>query len=406
MRDLYILLATSFIRATAVSLLGVLLGIYLAEVGFSASQIGYVVGAGLTGTTVASLLAAFFGDHHGRKRMFIEMALLTAAGAAVLCFTNAFWVILSAAFVGMVNGMGRDRGPALVLDQSVLPAYVSDQQRTRAFAYYNVLKDLGHALGSLLAGIPWVLHETANFSTLDGQRTAIGLYTAAMLVTAIAYLGLSSKVEIPPDLSVTGVSPQTRRTLWRISSLFALDSLGSGFFTNALLSYFFFERFGASPGAIGILFFFGRLANACSYFAAAWLAKRIGLLNTMVFTHIPSSLLLVFVAFAPTFPIAAVLFILRETLVEMDVPTRASYVVAVVAPTERTLASGITSLARTAGWAVSPFFAGALMQNVSLATPLFLGAAIKITYDVALFISFRNLRPPEELQNHAGNDKV
>ncbi len=227
--------------------------------------------------------------------------------------------------------MGRDRGPALVLDQSVLPAFVSDQQRTRAFAYYNVLKDLGHALGSLLAGVPWVLQETANLSAVDGQRAAIGLYTAASLVTAIAYLWLSPKVEIPPDLTVTGISPQTRRTLWRISSLFALDSLGSGFFTTALLSYFFFERFGASPGAIGTLFFFGRIANACSYFAAAWLAKRIGLLNTMVFTHIPSSLLLVLVAFAPKFPVAAVLFILREVLVEMDVPTCASYVVSVVA---------------------------------------------------------------------------
>jgi len=398
MRDLYILLATSFVRATAVSFLGVLLAIYLAEVGFSASEIGYVVGTGLAGAAVASLIAAFLGDRHGRKRMFVEIALLSGAGAAILAFSDSLLVVLIAAFVGMLNGMGRDRGPALVLDQAVLPGFLGQEERTRAFAIYNVLKDLGHALGALLAGTPSLLEKAVDLPAVDAQRVGIGLYVVASLITALAYLSLSRQVELPPDLTVTGVTPQTRRTLWRISSLFAVDSVGSGFFTNALLSYFFFERFGASAGAIGVLFFLARIANAASCFAAAWLARRIGLLNTMVFTHIPSSLLLVLVAFAPTYPIAAVLFLLREALVEMDVPTRASYVMAVVEPNERTLASGVTSLARTAGWAVSPFFAGILMHNVSLATPLLVGAAIKIAYDLALFLAFRNLRPREELQ--------
>jgi MFS family permease len=401
MRDVYILLATSVIRAAAVSFLGVLLGIYLAEVGFSATEIGYVVGAGLSGATVASLIAAFFGDRHGRKRMFIELALISAAGAAILAVANSLWLVMAAAFIGMLNGMGRDRGPALVLDQAVLPSLLGHERRTHAFAYYNVLKDLGHAVGALLAGIPSLLQQSIGASPVEAQRASLGLFVVASLVTACAYFGLSKKVELPPDLTTKGITPKTRRTLWRISSLFALDSIGSGFFTNALLSYFFFERFGASPATIGTLFFLSRLANACSYLVATWLAQRIGLLNTMVFTHIPSSLLLVLVAFAPTFPIAAVLLLVRELLVEMDVPTRASYVMAVVEPNERTMASGVTSLARTAGWAVSPFFAGALMENVSLATPLYIGAAVKITYDIALYVAFRHVRPPEEVQSPA-----
>jgi MFS family permease len=401
MRDSYIVLATSFVRATAVSLLGVLLGIYLAEVGFSTSEIGYVVGAGLAGAAVASLVAAFFGDRHGRKRMFIETALLTAVGTGAVSVSENLPIVLTAAFGGMLLGLGRVRGPALVLDQAVLPAFFRDEERTRAFAVYNVLKDLGHAFGSLLAVIPSVLQKTASVDAVDGQRIVIGLCAVVSIVTAVAYLGLTARVELPSDMTVTGITPQTRRTLWSISSLFALDSLGSGFFTNALLSYFFFEQFGVSPGTIGTLFFLARFANAMSYFAAAWLARRIGLLNTMVFTHIPSSILLVLVAFAPTFPIAAALFLLREALVEMDVHTRTSYVMAVVNPNERTLASGVTSLARTAGWAVSPFFAGVLMQNVSLATPLFVGATIKIAYDLALFAAFRKVRPPEEQQVQA-----
>jgi MFS family permease len=178
--------------------------------------------------------------------------------------------------------------------------------------------------------------------------------------------------------------------------LFALDSLGGGFLTTSLLSYFFFERFGAGEALIGVLFFGARVANALSHLAAAWLAGRIGLVNTMVFTHIPSSLLLVAVAFAPGFGAAAALFLLREALVEMDVPTRQSYVMAVVQPTERLWASAVTGLVRSGAWAVAPALAGVLMERVAFATPLFLGAGLKIVYDLALYASFRGIKPPEE----------
>jgi MFS family permease len=184
--------------------------------------------------------------------------------------------------------------------------------------------------------------------------------------------------------------------LRRLCALFALDALGGGFFTTALLTFFFHQRFGVGAGTVGLLFFGARVANALSHLGAAWLARRIGLVNTMVFTHLPSSLLLVTVAYAPSFPVAAALFLLREGLVEMDVPTRQSYVMAVVRPEERTFASGLTALVRVGAWAVAPVLAGWLMQDVAFVTPLLVGAGLKILYDVLLYFSFRRLKPPEE----------
>jgi predicted MFS family arabinose efflux permease len=231
---------------------------------------------------------------------------------------------------------------------------------------------------------------------LVAYRIALLGYAAIQLIMALAYARLSSGAQPRPALVRITLAPESRRTLWKISSLFALDSVAGGFLTSAMLAFFFYERFGASEVAVGLLFFGARVANAGSHLGAAWLAKRIGLVNTMVFTHIPASLLLVTVPFAPSFEVAAVLFLLREGLVEMDVPTRQSYVMAVVRPEERTFASGVTHLVRLCGWAVAPGFAGMLMQGLSLAAPLAIGAGMKISYDILLYLAFRGHRPPEE----------
>jgi predicted MFS family arabinose efflux permease len=302
-----------------------------------------------------------------------------------------------AALVGMVNGMGRDRGAALVVEQAALPATTSDRERTMVFAKYNVLQDIGHALGALLAALPSVLQQSG-VAELPAFRASVAVYAALSFLPVLAYWRLSSSVEAPRVASAGRVSPETRSILWKISSLFALDSLAGGFLTTALLSYFFHQRFGVGVEAIGLLFFAARIANAASHIAAAWLAQRIGLVNTMVFTHIPSSVLLATVPFMPSFPIAAALFLLREGLVEMDVPTRQSYVMAVVRPEERAFASGVTHLVRLAGWAIAPAIAGYLMSGSNLALPLLIGAGMKIAYDVMLWRSFRRVRPPEELE--------
>ena len=397
MRDRRILYLCAFLRSLGTSLIGVLLGIYLAKLHFSPAQIGIVVGVGLLGAAAAALLVTIAGDRIGRRRMLVALAILGALGTSVVATASHFVVLAAAAGIGMLNGMGRDRGAALALDQAILPATTDDRNRTRGFAWYNVLQDVGHSLGALLAGAPVLLQRGLALDELVSMRLIVIVNAVLLLASATLYTRLSTAAEAATSARAAPVADASRRSLWKISSLFGIDSLAGGFLTASLLSYFFFERFGATAGAIGLLFFGARIANAASHLAAAWLARRIGLINTMVFTHVPSSLLLVTVAFAPNFPVAALLFLLREGLVEMDVPTRQSYVMAMVRPEERTFASGITNLVRLGGWAVAPAFAGLLMQGASLVAPLFVGAALKISYDGLLFAAFRNRRPPEEV---------
>ncbi len=399
MTDRRLLFANAFLRAAATGLIGVLLGLYLAQRGFPASALGLVVGAGLSGAALSALVVTYLGDRLGRRRTLVVLSLLSAAGGLGLIVSDHVLAACAVAFVGMVNGMGRDRGAALVLDHAILPSTAAPRERTRAFAWYNVLQDIGHALGAVAAGLPALLGLAFDVADALGYALALGLYALLMLFTAAFNLALSPAVEAnggAPVAATLPVSPESRRTVRKISGLFLVDALAGGFLGSALLSYFFFERFGVGAGAIATLFFFARTANAVSHFGAAWLAARIGLVNTMVFTHIPSSLMLVAVALVPEFWMAAALFIVRELLVEMDVPTRQSYVMAVVRPQERTWASGMTTLVRMGGWAVAPFAAGFLMQGVALATPLLIGAGMKIGYDLLLWRSFRDLKPPEE----------
>jgi MFS family permease len=377
-------------------MIGVLLGVYLAELDLDAATIGLVIGAGFAGAAVATLAVTLVADRIGHRRSLILIALLSAGGALALALSSHPAVLGLAAFVGMANGMGRDRGAALVLEQAVLPETTSDRERTNAFAQYNALQDVGHALGALLAAFPATLQHWAAMPEASALRVSVGIYAILCLLPALAYLHLSAQIEGGRLARPRPVSQGTKTILWKISSLFALDSLAGGFLTTALLSYFFRERFGTAIEAIATLFFAARLLNAGSHLAAAWLARRIGLVNTMVFTHMPSSLLLMTVAIAPSFPIAALLFLLREGLVEMDVPTRQSYVMAVVERHERTLASGVTHLVRLGGWAVAPTIAGYLMSTASLALPLYIGAGMKLLYDLLLWRAFRKLRPPEE----------
>jgi MFS family permease len=379
-RDRTLLLAGAFGRALATGMIGVLVGIHLAKQGFSPGTIGAVVSAGLAGAAAASVVVTFAGDRLGRRRAFLALSLFGAAGGLVVALAADAWIAGAAAFLGMLNGMGRDRGAASILDQAVLPATTTDQGRTAAFAAYNVVQDAGHALGALLAGVPALLRTAAPgaLSEVDSLRVAVGLYSLLLGSTALVYARLSPAVEISSAGSArVPLSPESKRIVARIAGLFALDSIGGGFLVSALLAFFFYERFGVDERVTGLLFFAARAANAASHVGAAWLARRIGLVNTMVFTHIPSSLLLLTVPFAPTFPIAAALFLLREGLVEMDVPTRQSYVMAMVAPHERTTTSGITSLVRMGGWALGPGLAGAAMVGSTIGAPIVIGASLK-----------------------------
>ncbi|MBM3329368.1 MAG: MFS transporter [Calditrichaeota bacterium] len=398
-RDRKLLLTATYLRAMAVGLAGVLLGIYLAQADLEPGEIGIVVGAGLAGGAVASLGVTLGANRLRRRTTLIGLAFLSACGGIGLLLTDSPLALALVAFAGMLNGMGRDRGASLIIEQAILPATVEPKWLTRTFARYNVLQDGGQALGGLLLTVPGSL---LHISDASGNQVLIVFYALLFLASAVVQSLLSPEVEAGPSRPTTrteqtcNISPDTKRIVRKISALFLLDSLGGGFLTTALLGYFFFERFGVSASSVGILFFGARVLNALSHFGAAWLSSRIGLVNTMVFTHIPSSLLLVAVAFVPNFTLAATLLLLREGLVEMDVPTRQAYVMAMVGSGERLYAAGVTSIVRMGGWAVAPGLAGFLMQGWALMMPLVAGAALKITYDLLLYRNFKHLKPAME----------
>jgi MFS family permease len=393
-RDLLRIYAAALLRAAAAGFLGVWLGLEFARRGYGAVEAGWVVSAGLAGQTLATLGAMVAGDRLGRRRALALLAGLATVGGLAATRVESPAALAAVAFVGLLNGFGRDRGAALVLESAALPGLVDDRRRTLALAVHNVLQDTGHAVGGLLVAlVPAALGAAA-----APPARGFLLYAALLAPGVLLAATLSARVESAGSTRGARLAPESRRRLARICALFAVDSFAGGFLSSALLAWFFFERFGASAAAIGILFAAARVANALSHLGAAWLARRIGLVPTMVFTHLPSSLLLATVPFAPTFGVAAVLFLLREGLVEMDVPTRQSYVLGILRPEERTFASGATHLVRTLGWTLGPLAAGFATQRFGLAAPLVAAAALKIGYDLALWRSFRALRPPEELE--------
>jgi predicted MFS family arabinose efflux permease len=380
---------------------GVLVGLYAAGIGLPATGVGAVISAGLLGVALGTLAVTLYAERLGRTRCLIALALLSAAGTAGFALAPSAWMLAPAAALGMVNGMGRDRGAAFSLEQAILPDLSDERGRTRAFAWYNVVLDAGHALGALMGLLP-SLFRRGGLAPLASYRAGFLVVAGLSAAGALAYAAFSASVRSRDTLAAGAlarpapVSPESRKRIGGLAALFAMDSIGGGFLTTALLSYWFFRRFGVGEETLAPLFLLARVANGASHLAAAWLARRIGLLRTMVLTHLPSSLLLLTVPIAPTFLIAALLFLLRECLVEMDVPTRQSYVVAVVRPEERAAAAGATNLVRTAGWAVAPAFAGAAMQGLALWSPLAAGAALKIAYDILLYRGFRRIKPPEE----------
>ena len=364
-----------------------ILAIALTEAGVSVAGTGLVIGTGIAGIAVMTLVVTYGADRVGRRRTLIAFSALTATGYLAAASFSRLVFLLPAAFIGMLNGMGRDRGPAGTLEQAILPETTDARHRTWVLAWYNLVLDCGHAFGGLAAAV----HLS--------HKVMFALCAASTAACAIPYTLLSSRVELasmPGHDAPPEEDPQTKKAVGKLAALFALDSIGGGFLSSSLIAYWFFQRYRFSQTELAILFFAARVLNAVSHVAAAWLARRIGLLNTMVFTHLPSSVLLMAAPAASSGPLAAALFLGRESLVEMDVPTRQSYVMAIVPPHRRTYASGVTNLTRTIGWAVGPPIAGIVMQYVVLAAPLFIGGGMKIVYDVVLYRSFRHVRPPEE----------
>lgn len=399
-RNLILIYLAAWQRSFGIGLLGVVLGVFLYREGFSSTNIGLVIAAGLAGSAVATTFVAFRADRLGRRKTLVVLSLLTTIGSLPLIFHWGIPALVPVAFIGMLNGMGSDRSASYALEQAILPSLVSNQRRTWVFSWYNLVLDTSGAVGALAAGIPFLEQKLWAISLSRSYQTLFLGYAALNFFAAVFYLFLSPEVEVVQTKSLGEqsriVSHEAKVMVKKLSALFSLDSLGGGFLLDALVSYWFFRRFGVAEGSLAVLFFIVHLLNALSHLGAAFLAQRIGLIKTMVFTHLPSSIFLIAVPFAPSAKWAVVLFLLRESLVEMDVPTRQSYVAAVVRPVERTYASGITNLTRNIAWAAASGTAGLFMQNIALAAPLWLGGGLKIVYDILLWRAFRHVVPPEE----------
>jgi MFS family permease len=396
--DRLLIYGAGLLRGLAAGEISVLAAVYLAKRGFPEAEIGLVLACGLAGVLAGTVYGTWFADRVGRRRSLVLLASLAAAGGVALALVDSLWALALAAFLGMVNTQGSDRGAAQALEAAILPGVVSVRQRTRAYAWYNALQDTGGAIGALLAALPAVLRDGLALPEPRAYDATLLLYAALLAGAALLYARLSAATEPhgAPRAGTHRPPASARREVRNFSLLAALDSFGGGFIGSALIAYFLYARFGVAEGALAVLFTLARGMTVLSHFVAAWLATRIGLVNTMVFTHIPSSLLLLMLPLAPSFPVAAVLFVLREGLAEMDVPTRQSYLMAIVPAHERAWASGISQLARAAGRMVAPLLAGGAMQAGALWLPLAAGAAIKIVYDVLLWRAFRRIKPPEE----------
>ncbi len=398
-RSILLIYTAAWLRSFGIGLLGVVLGVFLYREGLSSSQIGFVIAAGLAGAAFATIFVTLRADHLGRRQTLFGLSLLTAAGAVPLILNFKFSALLPLAFVGMLNGMGTDRSASFALEQAILPGLVSSKRRTWSLSWYNVVLDSSGALGALAAGIPVLAQKLWGVDLIGSYRILFVGYALLNLLSGALYLALPSEVEIASTgllgVQQSAVSTETKSVVIRLSGLFALDSLGGGLLTDALVSYWFFRRFGIAESRLGLLFFVVHLLNALSHLGAAFIARRIGLVKTMVFTHLPSSLFLMAVPFVPSTSWAVLFFLLRESLVEMDVPTRQSYVAAMVGPTERTFASGVTNLTRNLSWAVASSIAGVLMQ-FAFSAPLLIGGGLKVTYDLLLYRAFRHVVPPEE----------
>ncbi len=411
-RDGRFLFGARIARLFAYGFLAVVLVLYLAQVGLTENQIGLLLSLTLIGDTAISLLITTSADRLGRRRMLIASAGLMLLASAAFASTGDFLLLLLAAIIGVISPSGLEVGPFLAIEQAALSQIVRDEQRTQVFAWYNLAGSFATALGSLVGGGLAGALQGAGVTPLESYRAVVIGYGGIGLVMAFLFTRLSPIVEAPANPALpSGASAvkglfglhRSRNVVLKLSALFSLDAFAGGFVVQSIVAYWFHVRFDVEPAALGGIFFGANILAGLSALMAARVAARIGLINTMVFTHIPSNMLLIAVPLMPHLSLAIIVLLLRFSISQMDVPTRQSYTMAVVNPDERSAAAGVTGIARTVGASMAPAFTGPLLSNTALlGAPFFIAGALKIVYDLLLFRSFSALRPPEE---HAISDR-
>jgi len=396
-RDGRLLFATRFVRLFAYGALSIVLVLYLVGLGFSETEAGLLLTATLMGDAIVSLYLTTRADRMGRRRMLLIGAALMAASGIAFAFTRELWLLVIAGTIGVISPSGQEVGPFLSIEQAALSQVVPDRARTDVFAWYTLGGSIATALGALAAGFLTQSLQNHAWAAIDSYRSVLIVYAALGAVLALMFRAASTAVEAPRAAPSRHASMFARFSglhrshgvVLRLSALFALDSFGGGFVVQSFAAYWFYLRFGVDPQTLGSLFFAANIFAGLSALVASRLAGRIGLINTMVVTHLPSNVLLMLIPLMPTLPLATLMLLLRFSISQMDVPTRQSYTMAVVVPEERAAAAGVTGVARTLGAAISPVFAGMLFARPALiAVPFFIAGTLKIAYDLLLLRAF------------------
>ena len=399
-RDGKLLLTARILRTFAYGFLSIILAIYLKLLGFDDILIGLLLASTLINSVIFTLIASFYADRLGRKRTLIIYAVLMSVSGIIFLFTENYVAMIIAALIGTINVTGSETGAFLSIEQAILPQTVKDiQKRNTIFALYNMVGTFAMSAGILVSGVPDLLQQHG-LDQISSIKPLFAFYSIIGIAVTITYFMLTREIEpkntIKRPLTKT-LSPKSKKIVGKLSGLFAIDSFAGGFVIQSVVSLWFFTKFGADLVTLSYIFSVAGLLTAFSFIAAARIADRIGLINTMVFTHIPSNILLILVGFAPSLPLAIGLYLARNALSQMDVPTRQSYIVSVVNEDERTAAAGITNVSRNVAQAISPSLTGYILYSLpSLAAPFVLGGVLKIIYDISLYLNFRNTKPQNE----------
>jgi MFS family permease len=386
-----VILAAKGIRAFADGYVAVLLPAYLLALGFGTLEVGFLSTATLFGSALATLAVGRWGHRYSIRRLLLAAALLMAVTGVAFAAFSSLWPLLIVAFLGPLNPSSGDASVFLPLEHTTIAASAAPELRTTVFARYSFFGSLFGALGALASGLPDWLAGAGGLQMLPALRLMFVLYAIIGVAVWLLYLGIPAPA-VEEEQPAAPLGP-SRGIVWRLAGLFSLDSFAGGLTLNALLALWLFQRFGMSLTAAGAFFFWTGLLGATSQLVAPLLARRIGLINTMVFTHIPSSLCLIAAAMAPSLQSALAFLLVRSALSQMDVPARSAFVMAVVTPAERPAAASFTAVPRSLASAISPTLTGAMFAAGAMAAPLVACGVLKIAYDLALFAAFRRTQP-------------
>jgi MFS family permease len=399
--DIPLLFTTRIIRLFAYGFLSVALALYLAQVGLSEPEIGLLLTLTLVGDVPVTLWITTSADRIGRRRMLLLGAGLMVLAGLVFAFTHSFVLLVVTAIIGVISPSGNDIGPFLSIEQAGLTQIIPSRDRTKVFAWYNLVGSFATALGSLVSGGLVQALQGSGMPVINSYQVVLVGYALFGIVLAALFAFLSPQVEVGVVSAATIRSRlglhKSQKVVLRLSALFALDAFAGGFVVQSIMAFWFHEKFGVEPAVLGSIFFGANILAGISALLAARIAAKIGLINTMVFTHVPSNILLMLVPLMPTLPLAIIVLLLRFSISQMDVPTRQSYTMAVVEPDERSAASGVTAIARSVGAAISPSLTGVFLAVPGLLSlPFLLSGGLKLVYDFFMYRSFQSVKPPEE----------